>query len=359
MLGGTLLVALVGYGAFLAWRAHRDLVTLDVRNMDVRDVVKKIEWQTWEDIYVHQDVQGQVTLKVAAAPLSEVLRIIGGQTLSRPAMFYALYSGRKSFRALEQSLSGEVDPATHGWTNLAARPFGFGAFGGGGPGGMFVMGMPGGPAQSSAPPETLSLNITGKDIDFATLAFGRFGQLRVVPEDGVTQLVNLVLHDASPEKAVAGLAKSVKRDWVAVYALQGGMPRGGPPEGGGERVRPPRDDSNTNAPRRGFRPEISEAQREEMRKQREEQEEQLKQALPPVERAKYEQAQQEREATLREFQNMSPEQMRERFASQNRGGIDRMMRERVLNTTPEQRRQMDRPRNQSGPGGGGPSNQRR
>jgi len=43
-----LLTAIAGYAGWIGYLAWRDLVTLDVRNMDVREVVKKMERQTWE-----------------------------------------------------------------------------------------------------------------------------------------------------------------------------------------------------------------------------------------------------------------------------------------------------------------------
>jgi hypothetical protein len=346
----ALLIAVGGYGARLAWRAHHNLVTLDVRDMDVRKVANKIEWQTWEDIYIHKEVQGKVTFKVVNAPLDEVMRILGGQTQSRPALFYALYSNGKSLTALERSLRGEVDPATHGWTNLQSRFFG----GGGGAGfGMQAFGMPG-QAQAAAPIATVSLDFDGKSVDFATLAFSRFAQTRVVPEDGVTTSVRLAVKQASVPDAVAQLAKAVRRKWTAVYALQGGFNFGRGVAGNemGERPRGPRGEGEANRPGRGFGgPEFSQERMEEMRKQRETQEQELKLALPPVERQKYEQAQLERENAFRDMQNTTPEQMRERFTSQNSGAIDRAMKDRVLNSTPEQRAQMRQQMNQRRPGG--------
>jgi hypothetical protein len=352
---------MLGYGAHFAWRAHRNLVTIDVRDMDVRKVVGKMEWQTWEDIHVHKEVQGKITLKVINTPLEEVLRIVGSQSQSRPALFYALYSDGKSLSRLEQSLRGEVDPATHGWTNLA--PSGFGGPGGFGGGGMFGFAMPGAPGQPVAGDGLVSLNLAGKTVDFAALAFSRFAQTRVVPEDGVTTVVNLTMSKVAVPDAVAKLAKAAKRKWVAVYALQGGFGFGP----GGDRQRGPggpRDGGDTNRPAfRGFGgSDLTDAQREEMRAQREAQEVALREALPADARQKYELAQQEREAAMREMQNATPEQMRDRFTSQNSAAINQMMRDRVMNSTPEQRAQMGQrrgggpggPGGGRGPGGGGP-----
>ena len=124
----------IAYGTWAAIQAHRDLVTLNVRNMDVRKVISKIEWQTRETILVDKNVQGKITLNVTRAPLEHVLHIIGDQTSSRWSVMYPLYSTDKSLHALERVLRGESDPALVGWTNLQSR--GFGGFGGrGGSGG--------------------------------------------------------------------------------------------------------------------------------------------------------------------------------------------------------------------------------
>ena len=56
----ALLVGAAGlYAGWLAYNAHRNLVTLDVRDMEVREVVKKIERQTWEDIFVDKNEIGR------------------------------------------------------------------------------------------------------------------------------------------------------------------------------------------------------------------------------------------------------------------------------------------------------------
>ena len=59
--GAAVLVAgvAVAYGGWLAYLAYFDLVTLDVRNMEVREVVKKMERQTWESIFVDEKVEGE------------------------------------------------------------------------------------------------------------------------------------------------------------------------------------------------------------------------------------------------------------------------------------------------------------
>lgn len=356
LLWTLLVLAVLGYAARFAWRAHQNLVTFDVREMEVRKVVKKMAWQTWEDIHVHQEVQGKITLKVVNMPLEEALRLVSAQAQSRSVLFYALYSGGASLKRLEQSLRGEVEPATHGWTNLASRAGGgFGGLGGfgrpGGPGGgMFGFTIPGAPAQVGGN-GLVSLNLAGKTVDFAALAFTRFAQTRVVPEDGVKEIVTLTLDQVPIEPAVAKLAKAAKRKWIGVYALQGGFGF----DRGGDRDRPRVADGGTNRPAwGGFGGlEMTEAQRDEMRAQREAQELALREALPSAARQKYEQAQQEREAALRDMQNLTPDQMRDRFTSQNSAAMNQMMRDRVMNSTPEQRAQQGQRRN-AGRGGGGP-----
>ena len=352
LLGSVLLAAAIGYASWFAWRAHGNLVTLDVRNMEVRQVVKKISWQTREDIFVHKDVQGNVTLKVRKMPLEQVLRLVGDQTFSRSSSLYPLYSKGESFTRLKKSLRGEADPALSGWTNLPARGFGGGpAMLGFNPG----FNMPGQPQN-----QLLSLNIVAKDLAFATLAFNRFAQARVVPEDGATAIVTLSLKQSAVPAAVARLAKAAHFNWKTIYALQGARGPGvfagaggfgGPREGGPTEGRREFDARNTNGfGRRGFGgPEMT----EEMRQQRELLEAELRQALPAEERQKMEQAQQERETQMQAMANMTPEERMQQFAQRGGGpGMDKMNRDRIMNSTPEQRAARRGPG--GGPGGPGP-----
>lgn len=364
-LASVAVAALLAWLGWRAWLAHEELVTLDVRNMDVREVVRKIEWQVWDVIYVDKAVEGKVTLNVKRMPLEQVLGLVAGQTSARSSVLYPIYSSGKSFTAFKKSLRGEADPATSGWTNLVANPFG----GFGGPGGFGMMGPGGGgfPGQMPAGDGRVSLTIQGKDIDFAAMAFNRFAQARVVPEDGVAENINVVIDKAPVAKAVAQLAKAAKRDWAKTYALQAGFGFGGPRGPGGPGGPPQFTGGGDGGPGRfGLRgsngpPQfafggqgMSEEAREESRKKREKLEEELKQTLPTEERQKLDQAQQERQKLMEEMANLSPEERRARF-QQMMGGqnIDRMMRDRLMNSTPEQRAQMDqRMRQMRGPGGG-------
>jgi type II secretory pathway component GspD/PulD (secretin) len=73
-------IAALTYYGYLAWRAGRNLVTLNVRDMPIREVVRKIERQTWELIVTHRDVEGKVTLNVKDQPLEAVLAILGSRS---------------------------------------------------------------------------------------------------------------------------------------------------------------------------------------------------------------------------------------------------------------------------------------
>ena len=149
--------------------------------MDVRRVVQKIEWQTWENILVQKGVQGRITLRIRNVPLDEVLRIIADQTSARSSVLYPLYSKGSSLVSLKKALRGELDPTTHGWTNLPGlvsfRPGP--RMGAGGPGGE--------PGRAEA--QLMSLQIQEKNVEFAALALDRFAQAHVVPEDGITATI--------------------------------------------------------------------------------------------------------------------------------------------------------------------------
>jgi hypothetical protein len=347
-----LVLVTVAWFAYTAYRARGNLVTLNVRDMEVRRVVKKIEWQTWESIFVHKDVQGKVTLNVRKMPLEDVLNIIDEQVESRWAAIYPLYSSGKSLAALKQSLRGEIDPATHGWTNLQSRSSfrGGGPPGGRGPGGGGAFG--GGPFDGGgrgfgdvvrSQNQLVSLQIQDKDVHFATLALGRFVQARVVPEDGTSATVSLKFNQTSISDAVAQLARKARRSWAKFYTLRSERGRGGPGQFAGR-------DSNAEGGdrRRGDWANLTQEQREEMRKEREELAAELKETLPPEERERLEQMRQQFEQQRQEMQNMTPEQRRERFAQMGGANRDQRQLSRIKNTTPEQRvdryRQMEQRR---------------
>ncbi len=344
----TLLVVAVplAYAIWAAARAHSNLVTLNVRNMEVRLVVKKIEWQTWERIFVDKNVQGKVTLNVRKVPLDEVLRIVSDQTFSRWSVIYPLYSSGNSLAWLKKSLRGEANPAEHGWTNLQGRGFFRGGpmFAGMGPMGPGFGPGPGG-FDPFAPPvgnQLVSLQFQDKELSFATVAFERFAQARVVPEDGTTARVRMNVKRATVSQAVAQLARSVHRSWTKLYFLRSDFGPGGPGRPGG----PPPAEFAARGPNNPGRPgppgeDLTPEQRDEFRKQRQAFEQELKEALPPDERLKLEQAQAQRDQQFQEMQNLTPEQRRDRFAQMGGGMMDRRNLDRIKNSTPEQRAQQN------------------
>src|SRR6516162_6413318 len=111
-------VAVILWGGYRAYCAHENLVTLNVENMDVRRVVSKLQWQTWERIVVGKNVGGNVTLNVHNVPLDEVLNIVGLQTDSHWTRLYPIYSNRKSLSAFKEVLLGNLPPAGNGWLGL-------------------------------------------------------------------------------------------------------------------------------------------------------------------------------------------------------------------------------------------------
>ena len=365
--GSALLVLAAIYFGRAAYRAHLNLVTLDVRDMDVREVVNKMEHQTWEVIFVEKAVEGKITMQVEKMPLEEALRLVGSQASARASTIYPLYSTSQSFKALKESLRGEVDPATHGWTNLQSRGMAFGGMGAmGGMGGGGARGGLGALMGGAVPNQLVSLSISAKDVAFASLALNRFASARVVPEDGVNATVSFMVKQVSVPEAVAKLAKAADRKWTTLYALQsfggpggpggrgglagfGGRGPGGPPPTGGDTNSPPR--------RGGFGgfgdPDMTDEQRAEARKQREALDQELLATLPAEERQKIEDAQAERDKLMQEMANMTDEQRRDRMMQLMGPAIDKMARDRLLNSTPEQRAKMRGPGGFGGPGGPG------
>jgi hypothetical protein len=331
---------------YAAIRAHRKLVTLDVRRMAVRDVVDKIEWQTWEDIYVDKEVTGTVTLNVKNMPLENLLEIIGEQTSSRWTSLYPVYSSRKSLNALKHVLTGELRAETNGW-----KSFRFGrAIGSRGPD-FFG-------ASNRDENKLITLNLVSKDIDVAAMSISRFSRALVLPEDAAKGKVSLLLNDATVDDAVKQLASRSHLNWTRLYALQGsrfggpGGPRdrdrgrrpefaGSETNGGSANLMLLAQNDRTNGPPRfgDGPPSDREGMREEFRERMEKQLE----AMSPEERQRFE----ERRKEFENMRNMSPEDRRKEFEKMmSRPEVQQQMRERMVNniknTTAEQRAERDK-----------------
>lgn len=201
-------IGILLWGGYLAYRAHTNLVTLKVRNMDVQRVLSKLRWQTWERIIAHKNVSGHVTLDVHKVPLEEVLNIVGLQTDSRWTALYPIYSTRKSALAFEKVVRGDLVPAGSGWTNMQRIPL------------WQLSGVTGFANILRAENKLVSAQFLGKDLDFAALALSRFSQAQVVPEDGAKGVINLKLEQVPFRKAVAQVAKQVRRKWDQIYTIQ-------------------------------------------------------------------------------------------------------------------------------------------
>lgn len=189
-----------------AYRASRKLVTLDVREMPVRKVCKLIERQTWETIHVAKPVDGKVTLRVKDTPLDEVLAIVAEQVNARSSAVYPLYTSKPSLTRLVQLALGEQDDAS-GWKAWQNRP------------------RAGSPFAEALRDQNklVTVQLVDKDAEFVALALNRFARAQVVPEDGTTNLVRLILRNATMPEAVANLAKQSQREWTVFYTLQPGF----------------------------------------------------------------------------------------------------------------------------------------
>lgn len=342
------LLAGLAYFGWLAVRASKKLVTLNVRDMPVRDVARKIQWQTWERIATHKDVDGKITLNVKDAPIEEVLKIISEQISCRWSVLYPLYTKSASLDRFKKSVRGDLDPMENGWTNLVSRGFGF-------------RGMFGDNLRSEN--NVVTVNLENKELLIATLALARYAQAQIVPEDGTAGTVSVKVQEGSMEEAVRQLAKQTQRNWTHYYALLGGF-RGPRRElARMDSTNAPAFDS-TNAAPRPFEepsPEVQEARRKQFEAQLE--------TMSPEEKEKAIAERARMEQMRAEMANLTPEERRQRFEqmmnspegqerrARMQGEMENRMTRGLRNTTPEQRVERDQffqqMRQRGGPGGPG------
>ena len=332
-----------GVFGYYAYRASKNLVTVDVRNMEVKDLVKILERQTWEKIYLQGDIDGKVTLNVSDMPLANVLEIVADQTPTRFSAIYALYSSGKTLDYLKKALAGDDVQPPNAWTNMHRGRSMISDF----------------MAMAQEQNDLITVKLDHKDLETAARTLSRYTRGQIVPENGSFTIVNLELAQATVPEAVDALAKQAHKDWAELYVLRGGGRDRGPRrdtadgerrdggEGGDRRerwregrgtndffARGGTNDWGTNGPP-WERPEF----REEMEKRFQEQ----LATMTPEERQRAE----ERRKQFEEMRNMTPEQRRDAFAKmasspefQQRAN-QRMMNS-IKNSTPEQRAERDK-----------------
>lgn len=103
----------------LAWRAHRNLVTLQARNMPLAQVVSSLERQTWEKIKYDKRLNAKITLNVKDAPLDSVLDLVADRAGARWQKTYAVSAHSTALSKLEFALGGDGKLDSAGWTNVA------------------------------------------------------------------------------------------------------------------------------------------------------------------------------------------------------------------------------------------------
>jgi hypothetical protein len=155
VVGVALLVAAAGgWAGRLAWRAHRQLVSLNVREMPLRQVLRQMEWQTWKKIRAEQALDARITLHVSDKPLSYVLDRVAEQAGAHWSTLYAVYHSDAARRALEQKLSGDGQLEKVGWSILAPKAPEFENSAAEGPGGVLPRPSPAGAPDAESAAES-------------------------------------------------------------------------------------------------------------------------------------------------------------------------------------------------------------
>jgi hypothetical protein len=212
-----LLGLLVAWGGYHAVRARSGLVTLKVRNAEVRDVIRKIQWQTWERVLVHREVRGRVTLDLQDVPVAEALQLVAREAGCRFHVLCPLYSSGGSLDKFVNAAVGESDPTACAWSNLVQV--------------IHPLGMP--MPQGTMMGGYVTLQVTNRPFRAVALAMGRFANILVVPEDGTLAEVTLNLEACPIPLATQRLADAVHRHTKSLFSLLPGMGPGpradGPP----------------------------------------------------------------------------------------------------------------------------------
>lgn len=119
---GALLAIGTFWGGRAVWQIRHQLVTLDVRNMPLAEVLRKVERQTWKKIRAEKNLDARITLHVKNKPLSYVLDRLAEQAGARWSTLYAVYNSPTAVKALDTSLRGDSKIELAGWIKVAPKP---------------------------------------------------------------------------------------------------------------------------------------------------------------------------------------------------------------------------------------------
>jgi hypothetical protein len=121
LLGTAALVAVAGlWFGRAVWRVHHQLVTLNVRDTPLPEVLRNIERQTWKRLRAESALdEVRITLRVTDMPLPKVLDRIAEQAGARWSTLYAVYDSARALKALDSALRGDGKLEPAGWKKLA------------------------------------------------------------------------------------------------------------------------------------------------------------------------------------------------------------------------------------------------
>ncbi len=124
LIGVTVLaVAGVAWAGRAIYRAKQNIVTIDVYNAPLADVIKQLERQTRETILARGDLQTKVTLNVNNVPLDQALDQLGRQAGVNWSKWHAVHDSAGALTKLESALRQRAKIEDAGWTNLAPANF--------------------------------------------------------------------------------------------------------------------------------------------------------------------------------------------------------------------------------------------
>jgi hypothetical protein len=132
----VLAVAGMAWAARAIYRAKKNIVTIDVYNAPLADVIKNLERQTRETIISGKGLDAKVTLAVNNLPLDEALDQLARSAGANWSKWHAVHGSDRALNQLETALRDRARIEEAGWTNIAPQDIDGGPEWHSGPGGV-------------------------------------------------------------------------------------------------------------------------------------------------------------------------------------------------------------------------------